>query len=82
MSEADRKRQEKTEENLGKAVMGIAWIFFAIKFIVIASVLALPVVWLLHKPLWIAPIVGVVLYILWRVVWRAFWRFVTWSTRD
>ena len=44
MSEADRKRQEKAEENLGKAVMGIAWIFFAIKFIVIASVMALPIV--------------------------------------
>ena len=82
MTEKDRLAQEKSEEKLGKAVMGIAWIFFAIKFIVIASVVALPILWLLHKPLWIAPIAGVILYILWRIIWGLFWRFVTWSTKD
>ena len=47
---AAEKRQEKSEEKLGGAVMGILWIFVAVRRIAIVTVIALPILWLLHKP--------------------------------
>ncbi|MBQ3852940.1 MAG: hypothetical protein II760_06130 [Lachnospiraceae bacterium] len=78
---AAEKRQEKSEEKLGGAVMGILWIFVAVRRIAIVTVIALPILWLLHKPLWIAPVIGVVVYIIWRIIWRAFWKFIHWSQK-
>ena len=72
----------KKEENLGRAVFGIAYILFAIKFLVIATVITLPIVWLLGKPLWIAPVVAVILFTLYRIIWVLFFKFVNWSTKD
>ena len=73
------REQEKREEKLGAAVMGIAWFLYAVKIIAVVSLLALIVLWIVHKPLWIAPIVGVAAYILYRFVWRLFWKFIRWS---
>ena len=78
---AAEKRQEKSEEKLGGAVMGILWIFVAVRRIAIVTVIALPILWLLHKPLWIAPVIGVVVYIIWRIIWRTFWKFIHWSQK-
>lgn len=78
---AAEKRQEKSEEKLGGAVMGILWIFVAVRRIAIVTVIALPILWLLHKPLWIALVIGVVVYIIWRIIWRAFWKFIHWSQK-
>ncbi len=75
------KEQEKREERLGGALMYILWIVTALYRIAIVTVIALPVMWLIGKPLWIAPIIGVVAYILWRIVWRAFWKFIHWSQK-
>ena len=72
----------KNEERLGRAVFGIAWFFFAFKFIAVVSLIALAVCWIAGKPLWIAPIAAVVLFILYRAVWRLFFRFIRWSTKD
>lgn len=79
--ETDRQ-QEKREERLGGALMWILWTFNALYRIGIVTVIALPILWLLHKPLWIAPVIGVILYILWRISWRLFWRFIHWSQKD
>ena len=73
--------QEKREERLGGALVGILWIITALYRIAIVTVIALPVMWLIGKPLWIAPIIGVVAYILWRMVWRLFWKFIHWSQK-
>ena len=78
---AAEKRQEKSEETLGGAVMVILWIFVAVRRIAIVTVIALPILWLLHKPLWIAPVIGVVVYIIWRIIWRTFWKFIHWSQK-
>ena len=78
---AAEKRQEKREEKLGGAVMGILWIFVALKRIAIVTVIALPILWLIHKPLWIAPIIGVAAYLIWRLLWRLFWKFIHWSQK-
>ena len=61
--------------------MGILWFFVALKRIAVVTVIALPILWLLHKPLWIAPIIGVAVYIIWRIVWGLFWKFIHWSQK-
>ncbi|MBO4882280.1 MAG: hypothetical protein J5570_02065 [Lachnospiraceae bacterium] len=83
LSFPDKNReQEKREERLGGALMWILWIFTALYRIAIVTVIALPILWLLHKPLWIAPVIGVIAYIIWRILWRLFWRFIHWSQKD
>ena len=56
------------EGKVGRAVMGFAWIVFAIKFILFFSVVALVVLYFLKKPLWLAPIIAVMLYLFYRIV--------------
>ena len=74
--------QEKREERLGGALMWLLWIFNALYRIAIVTVIALPILWLLHKPLWIALVIGVAAYIIWRILWRLFWKFIHWSQKD
>ena len=59
---------DEHEGKVGRAVMGFAWIVFAIKFILFFSVVALVVLYFLKKPLWIAPIIAFGLYLFYRVV--------------
>ena len=75
------REQEKREERLGGALMWILWIFTALYRIAIVTVIALPILWLIHKPLWIAPVIGCIGYILWRIAWRLFWKFIHWSQK-
>ena len=71
----------KNEEKLGRFVVIIGYLFFALRFILIASAIALAVVLIMGKPLWIAPVAGVVMFAIWRVFWRLFWRFIHWSNK-
>ena len=83
LSFPDKKReQEKREERLGGALMWLLWIFNALYRIAIVTVIALPILWLLHKPLWIALVIGVAAYIIWRILWRLFWQLLHWSQKD
>ena len=63
-------------ENLGKAVVGISWFIFAAKFIVIASVIALVVLYLIGKPLWLAPIIAIGAFALYRLGLRLIWKLI------
>ena len=72
----------KRDEKLGRTIAGVAWIAFAIKFLIIVSVLALPVVYFLGKPLWMAPVIAVVAFIIYRLVWRVIWRLIEWAGRQ
>lgn len=56
------------EEKAGRVAMGLAWAIFAIKFILTASVISLVVLFLIKKPLWLAPIIGVGLYLFYRII--------------
>ncbi len=55
-------------EKLGRAFNRIAWILYAIRFIAIVSVIALAVLYFLKKPLWIAPVIAVGLYLFYRII--------------
>ena len=59
---------DEHDGKVGRAVMGFAWIVFAIKFILFFSVVALVVLYFLKKPLWLAPIIALGLYLFYRVV--------------
>ena len=71
--------QDNKDTKLGAFVMGIIWILYALKWIALGTIVALPVLWFMHKPLWIAPITGLILYVIVRIFWRLFWKFVRWS---
>ena len=76
MDEKDR------EEKIGRTVAGVAWILFALRFLIGVSIIALPVVYFLGKPLWVAPVVAVVVFIVYRLVWRLILRFIEWSGKQ
>ena len=54
--------ENEQNEKMGRAVVGIAWIIFAAKFIIIATVVALVILYFIGKPLWIAPIAAVIVF--------------------
>ncbi len=51
--------QDKRDEKIGGAIVNISWWIFAAKFLVIVTVIAGIVLYLIHKPLWIAPLIGI-----------------------
>ncbi len=63
--------EDERDEKLGEAIMSISRIIFAIGFIAVVSVIALVVLLILGKPLWIAPIAGVVVYLGYRLILTA-----------
>ena len=56
------------EETIGRVANGLAWLFFAARFILTASVILLIVLFFLKKPLWLAPVIAVGLYLFYRFV--------------
>ncbi|MBR3573645.1 MAG: hypothetical protein IKN97_00545 [Lachnospiraceae bacterium] len=79
MNENEKRVQDNKDTKLGAFVMCIIWILYALKWVALGTVIALPVLWLIHKPLWIAPIIGLILYVIVKIIWRLFWKFVRWS---
>ena len=66
--------ENERDEKLGKAILSISQIIFAIGFIAVVSIIALVVLLILGKPLWIAPIVGVAVYFVYRLILTAILR--------
>ena len=78
MASDERERNEK----LGQAVVGISWFIFAAKFLVITTLIALIILYFLGKPLWIAPIIAVGAFAVYRLFLRLIWKLVDWATRQ
>ena len=68
--------EQERNEKLGRTVVGIGWFIFVFKFIVITSVIAGVVLYFLGKPLWIAPIIAVGVFIAYKMVWGMIWRII------
>ncbi len=66
--------EDERDEKLGKAILSVSQIIYAIGFIAVVSVIALVVLLIIGKPLWIAPVIGVVVYLLYRLVLTAILR--------
>ena len=67
---------DKRDERLGRAIFGVAWITFAIVFVAVASAVALVLLWLFGGPLWLAPVIGVAAYLLYRLFYLLFWKVI------
>ena len=74
--------QEERDEKLGRAIVTLSWWIFAVKFLVVATVIAGVVVCFLGKPLWIAPLIAVGAFIVYRLIWRLVWVFIEWAGRQ
>ncbi len=74
--------EKEREEKIGRAVAGFAWFLFVVKFLVVVSVIALPVMYFLGKPLWMAPALAVVVFVIYRLVWRLVFKFIEWAGRQ
>ena len=68
--------EQERNEKLGQAVVGISWFIFAAKFIVIASVIALVVLYFIGKPLWLSPIIAIGAFALYRLGLRLIWKLI------
>ncbi len=66
--------EDERDEKLGKAILSVSQIIYAIGFIAVVSVIALVILLIIGKPLWIAPVIGVVVYLLYRLVLTAILR--------
>ena len=69
--------EEERDEKLGKAILSVSQIIYAIGFIAVVSVIALVILLIIGKPLWIAPVIGVVVYVLYRLVLTAILRLLS-----
>ncbi len=74
--------EDQKNEKIGRAIVNVTWIWFAIKFIVIVSVIAGIVLYFIKKPLWIAPLIGIGAFIIYRLVWRLIWLFIGWLSKQ
>ena len=74
--------QDERDEKLGRAILTLNWWIFAVKFLVIVTVIAGIAIYSLGKPLWIAPVIAIGLFIIYRVIWRLIWVFIGWAGRQ
>ena len=70
------------DEKLGRAIVGVTWLIFAAKFLLIVTAIALAVLYFLGKPLWMAPIIAVVIFAVYRLIWRLIWLFIGWAGKQ
>ena len=68
--------EQERNEKLGQAVVGISWFIFAAKFIVITAAITLVVLYLIGKPLWLAPIIAIGAFALYRLGLRLIWKLI------
>jgi hypothetical protein len=72
--------EDERYEKLGRTIVGISWFFFALKFIAVASLVALVILYFIGKPLWLAPLIGFGAFTLYRLFWRfVIGLFIKWS---
>ncbi len=74
--------QDERDEKLGRVILTLNWWIFAAKFLVIVTVIAGIVIYFLGKPLWIAPLMAIGLFIVYRLIWRLIWVFIGWAGRQ
>ena len=70
-----RRKKKKKYEAIGNTVFSVAYLLFALRFILIASAAALGILFLLDKPLWLAPAFGIAAFLLYRAFYRLILRF-------
>ena len=74
--------QDERDEKLGRVILTLNWWIFAAKFLIIVTVRAGIVIYFLGKPLRIAPLIAIGIFIIYRLIWRLVWVFIGWAGRQ
>ena len=74
--------ENKKNETIGRAIVTLSWWIFAVKFIIIVSIITAVILYFINKPLWIAPVVDIGVFIIYRLIWRLIWVFIGWAGRQ
>ena len=70
-----------SDEKIGKTIVNIRWFVFAAKFIIVVTLIAFVILYFLERSLWIAPIIGVCAFVVYRLIWRIICRFIGWAAK-
>ncbi|MBE5850286.1 MAG: hypothetical protein E7298_09035 [Lachnospiraceae bacterium] len=74
--------EDQKNEKIGRAIVNITWFWFVAKFIVVTTVIVGIVLYSINKPLWIAPLIGIGAFIIYRLFWRLIWLFISWASEQ
>ena len=74
--------QDERDEKLGRIIFTLNWWIFAVKFLVVVTVISGIAIYFLGKPLWLAPLIAAGLFIIYRLIWRLIWVFIGWAGRQ
>ena len=67
---------DKKYEKIGRTITSITYWIFALKIIAAVSIIAAVVLFILGKPLYFAPLIGIGVFLIYRFFWRLiFWLF-------
>lgn len=61
---------DKKYETIGRTVWRIGYLLYAVRVIAVVSLIALAVLYFLNKPLWLAPIIGTAVFLIYRLIYR------------
>lgn len=61
---------DKKYETIGRKIWRISYLWYALRFIAVISLIALAVLYFVNKPLWLAPIIGIAVFLVYRSVYR------------
>ncbi|MCR4738809.1 MAG: hypothetical protein K5886_00950 [Lachnospiraceae bacterium] len=73
--------EDQRNEKIGRAVVNVTWFLFALKFIGVVTVIAGIVLYIINRPLWIAPVIGVGAFVVYKLLWKLVWMFIEWASR-
>ena len=73
--------EDQRNEKIGRAVVNVTWFLFALKFIGVVTVIAGIVLYIINRPLWIAPVIGVGVFTVYKLLWKLVWIFIEWASR-
>ena len=71
--------EDRKNEKIGRTILTLSWWLFAAKFLIIVSVITAIVLYFLGKPLWLAPVIAIGIFLIYRCIWRLIWLFIDWA---
>lgn len=74
--------EDKRNEKIGRTIVGLGWLIFAARFLIVVTAIALVVLYFLGRPLWLAPVIAIVIFAIYRLCWRLIWKFIEWAGKQ
>ena len=62
--------EDEKYEKIGKTIFSITYLLFALRMTAFFSAAAFIILLIIGKPLWIAPIAGIIAFLIWRSIRR------------